>query len=100
MVVVVLGADDFAQRTAVRAPVTLDRIPRRREGARVLDMDIHLERLAVLYHVEAFDHVQLVGMRRLIVVDIGLAGDSNVIDDKWIAFLVTDRFAEPRWFHV
>jgi hypothetical protein len=43
-------------------------------------MDVHLERLAVLDHVEAFDQVQLVGMRRLIVVDIGLAGDSDRID--------------------
>src|SRR5215471_21169296 len=68
MIAVVLGANDFAQRAAVGAPVALDRIPWRREGAGVFNMDVHLERVAIIDHAEALDHVQPIGMRRLIVI--------------------------------
>ena len=95
MVVIVLGADDFAQRAAVCAPVTLNRIPWRREGARVFHVDIHLKHLAVVDHMEALYHVQLIGVRRLIVVDVRLAGDSDRIDDERVAFVLNDRFAIP-----
>src|SRR6516162_7667064 len=62
VIVVVLRADHLAERTAVDAPIALDRVPRRREGAGILDMDIDLERLALVDHVETLDDVQLFGM--------------------------------------
>src|SRR5215470_9821801 len=90
MIIVVLGADDFAQWAAVRAPITLDRIPWCREGTGVFDVDIHLERLAIFDHVEALHNMQLVGVWRLIVVDIGFAGDSDRVDHKSVALVMTD----------
>src|SRR5215467_13333301 len=95
MVVVVFGADVFAQRTAVRAPVTLDGIPWHREGARIFDVNIHLESLAVVDQVEALYNMQLFGMRRLIVVDVGLVGDSDRIDHQRVALIMTDRLTVP-----
>ena len=88
MIVVVLRADDFAQRTPVDAPVTLDGVPRRGEGARVLDMDIDLERLAVVDQAEPFGHVQLLGVGRLIIVDVSLGGDSDGVDDEGVAVVM------------
>ena len=69
MIVVVLRADDLAQRCTVDAPVTLDRVPRRRKRAGILDMDVDLERLACVDHVETLDDVQLRGVGRLVIVD-------------------------------
>ena len=85
MIAVVLGADNFDHRTLLHALVTLDCVPRRREGARILDMDVDLQRLAVVDHAEAFDHVQRVGVRGLVVVDIGVGGDPDGIDDESVS---------------
>src|SRR5262249_54430568 len=57
MVAVVLGANHFEHRARLHPPVALDRVPGSREGAGVLDTDVHVERLAVVDHAEALDHV-------------------------------------------
>ena len=51
------------------AAEALDGVPGRGEGALVLDVESDLHLLAAVGQAEALDHVELVGVRRLVVVD-------------------------------
>src|SRR5258706_8068885 len=95
VVSVVFGAYDFDHGALVHAAVALDRVPGRGEGARILNMDVHLERLSLVDHVETFNHMQLLGVRCEVIVDEGLGREPDRIDDKRIAFVTPDRLAEP-----
>src|SRR5262245_61199601 len=59
---VVLRADFLGHR-ALDAVVALRHGPRRVEGIRILERDVHLHRLAAVNQPEPFDDVQLLGMR-------------------------------------
>ena len=58
-------------------------------------MKIHFQRLAALDHVEALDHVKLLGVRRLKAVDGGPRVEPNGVDDQRVAFVMADRLAVP-----
>jgi hypothetical protein len=64
VIAVVLRANHFMKRDfcwAMVTPLTLNGVPRHREGAGVLDADIDFQRLAALDELEAFDDVKLGG---------------------------------------
>src|SRR5262249_20699591 len=65
---VVLGADVLLPYT-VDALTSLLRIPRRRERARILDVDRDVDRLAAVRQLVALDHVQLFGVGRQVRID-------------------------------
>ena len=50
---------------------------------------------SVLDHAEALDHVELLGVRREVIVDEGAGGEADRIDHQRIAFVVADGVAEP-----
>ena len=101
MVVVVFGADNFAQRAAVDAPVTLDRVPRRGECARVFDSDIDFDPFSTIDDAKALDDMQLLGVGRAERVYEGPGVEPDRVDDEGIAILIMpDGFPEPRRFYV
>src|SRR5215471_15966493 len=68
-----LGADAFDKlagvpRSPLEAPETLDCVPGRREGAGILDVDIYNHRLAAIDRVKALDDMELVRVRRAVIV--------------------------------
>src|SRR6202011_6308933 len=73
---VVLVARRFIERPAVDAPPALRRRPRRREGAGIVDRHGYLHDLAAFDELEAFDDVELAGVRRAVIVDEGPVGDA------------------------
>src|SRR5271169_739703 len=99
MIAIVLGAHDFVEwhfRRAPVAPVALDRAPRHREGAWVLNAHVDLQPLAVLYEPEALDPVKLCRMRGAIVVDVRPVVHADGVDHQGIAvFVMADRLAIP-----
>src|SRR5262245_12849799 len=68
---VVLGTDVLQHLARLPAPKSLDRRPGGGEGARIIDRDQDLHHVAALDELEALHHVQLIGMRRAVVVDEG-----------------------------
>jgi len=98
--VVVGFADVLDQRAAIDPPPMLDRRPRHVEGARIVDRDGYLQRLAAVGHLEALDDVNLVGVRRAVIVDERPVIEPDGIDDQLVAFVVTDGFAVPRRRHL
>src|SRR5215469_12564081 len=75
--------------------IALHGVPGHREGARIIDVNVHLQRLAAVDQVEALDHVQLFGVWRPEAVDKRPVIESDGIDNERIAFVVADRFAVP-----
>ena len=67
--IVVGFAKIFNQRAWAYAPPMLDRRPGHVESARIVDGDEYLQRLAAVDHLEALDDVQLLSVRRAIIVD-------------------------------
>jgi hypothetical protein len=59
----------FDQWTSVYAPPMLGRRPRHVEGARVVNGDGHLQRLAAFDHLETLDNVNLLGVGRAVIVN-------------------------------
>ena len=74
---IVFSANFLAQRTLLDAPVTLERGPRRREGAGVLDIGDRFQRFSALDDAVALDDMQLVGVRRAITIDEGPGGEPD-----------------------
>src|SRR5215470_3699132 len=98
---IVFGANIFAQRALLDAPVTLERGPRCREGARVLDMGNRFQRFSTLDDAVALDNMQRLGVRRAITIDEGPGGEPDRVHHQRIAvFVMADRIAEPRWLYV
>src|SRR5215510_5693795 len=95
MVTVVLRTNGFNERTLFHAAIALDRVPGRGESARVLDMDIDFERLALIDHLEALDHMQLLRVRREVVVDICPCRQADRVHHQGVAFIMSDRLAKP-----
>src|SRR5262249_15600991 len=60
----------------------------RREGSRVLDEHRTLDRLAVGGELPTLHHVQVVGMRRAVVIDEGFRRNTDGVDDERVAVLV------------
>src|SRR5262245_9230990 len=93
-------ADAFGERFAVPwrsfEPVEpLDRVPRRGESARILDVNLHLELLAAIDHAVALHHMQLLAMWCAVVVDERLGVEPDRVDHQRVAFVVADGFAVP-----
>src|ERR1700726_2561574 len=65
---VVLGADVFGD-LALRTPIAPHARPRLVKGVRVLDGEGRFHHLAVVDYPPALDDVQLLGMRRTVIVD-------------------------------
>src|SRR5208282_5054394 len=78
------------------APPMLDGRPWRVEGARIVDGDAYLQRLAAVDHLEALEHMHLVGVRRAVIVDEGAVIEPDGVDDQLVPFVMPDRFAIPR----
>src|SRR6202035_2403548 len=55
---------------------------------------------AVLDQPPAFRDVQLIGMRRAIIVEERLVVEADGIDDKRIVLVTTDRFSVPGGFRI
>src|SRR5258706_3455619 len=91
-VLVVLGAAVFLDRSACGAIPALYGRPGHVEGVRVLDPDRVLELLAAIDQLEALDHVQLLGVRRAVIVDKGARVDPDRVDDELVALPMPDRF--------
>src|SRR5262249_32504743 len=99
-IAVVLVACGRPERRILHAAPALDCHPGHREGARVLDKDRNVDRVAVGCKLPALPHMQLVGMRCAIVVDIGLGRNADCIDDESVTLLVlADRFPVRGWLH-
>src|SRR6516225_6739073 len=93
---IVFSADFLAQRTLLDAPVTLERGPRRREGAGVLDIGNRFQRFSALDDAVALDDMQLVGVRRAITIDEGPDGEPDRVHHQSIAvFIVAYGIAKP-----
>src|SRR5258705_7153171 len=69
------------------AAIVLDGVPRRRERARVLDVDFYFQSLAAFDSAEALHHMQSLRMRSEIIIDKGSRVQSDRIDDERIAFV-------------
>src|SRR5579872_1592545 len=95
-ILVVLGAHHLDHRAALDAAVALDRVPRRRERARILHMRVDLDALAAVDDAEALGHVKLLGMRGAEGIDERARVEPDGIDHEGVAVLVMpDRLAEP-----
>src|SRR5882762_5524345 len=79
----------------LKEPVALYGVPGHREGARILDVNVHLQRLTAVDQVEALDHVKLLGVRRPESVYECPVVKPDRVDDERIAFVVADGFAVP-----
>src|SRR5258705_13108479 len=65
----IFRASLFRQRTQMRAAIDLDSRPDHVEGARVLYRHRGLKRLAPLDEPETLHDVELIGVRRTVIVD-------------------------------
>src|SRR5215467_3205720 len=90
---------NLAHRRLILAEA-LNGVPGRRICARVLDVNVRLQHVAVLDQVEALDHVKLLGVRRSESVQGYPIVDSDRVDDERIAFVTADGFAIPGCFDV
>src|ERR1700720_3404789 len=81
-------------------PEALDGVPGHRKGARVVDVNVRLQHLAVLDQVKALDDVKLFGVRRSESVDERPVVESYGVDDECIAFVAADGFAVPGRLHI
>jgi len=93
---IAVGADGFLNWGGLRLGQDLTRVPWRCEGAGILDVDIYVDGIFVR-HTKTLDDVQLVGVRRAVIVDEAqrVVEQRNGIDDQRIAFVVADGFAVP-----
>ena len=100
MILIVLGTDHFVKRhflLTLVAPVTLSRIPRHRERTGILNVNLDFHFVAAFDELIALDDMELVGVRRAEIVDIGPIVKTNSIDHQRVAvFIVPDGFAVPR----
>ena len=71
----------------------LDRRPRLIERVRIIDIEPHLDRLAVVNQFIALHDVELLGVRRVEAVQVGLVVLSDCVDDERIAAFVYGRRA-------
>ena len=75
--------------------------PRGRKSAGVLDEDRDVDRLSVGRELPALHHVELVGMRRAVIVDEGLGRNADGVDDQRVAVLVVaDQLSVPGGLHL
>src|SRR5260370_943412 len=83
------------------AAPALYRRPGHPKGARILDKDRNVNRHAIGREPPALHHVELVGMRRAVVIDEGLGRNANGVDDQRVAVLVVaDGFTVPGGLHI
>ena len=88
---IVFGANGFSELSGAGAAIGLPRRPRHVERTRIFDADRHLQRLSAFGHLESLDHVKLRRVRRAVVIDVGVVGKTDRIDDQGIAaFVVSD----------
>src|SRR5262249_51085141 len=96
------GVGQLRQRNIVlghsrlHAPPAIGRIPRRGESARILNMNAGVHELAALHYAEAFDDMQLFGVRSLVTFDERLGVETDGVDDQRVALVVANRFSVPR----
>src|SRR6266436_3894244 len=91
---VVFGAS-FLMHRHLDPREVIDCRPRLIERVCVLNPERHLQRLAAVNQFIAFDHMQLLGMRRAEIVQIGLVVHSDGIHHQCIALVMADRLAVP-----
>src|SRR5215472_1428395 len=89
------GADRHLGHGRLELAEALDGVPRRREGARILDVEVRLQLLAALDQVQSLDDVQILGVRRPVAVDLRAVVDPDRVDDERIALVAADGFAVP-----
>ena len=65
----------------------------------ILDRHSDFEGLSRIDKPEAFDHMQLVAVRRAIGIYEGLSVLPDGVDHERIAFVVSDRFSVPGRFY-
>src|SRR6266700_7683990 len=75
--------------------VSLYGVPRRSECAGILDVNQDFHGLAAIGHTKALYDMELLGVRRAVIVDERLGVLPDGIDDQRIAFIMADGFAEP-----
>src|SRR5205823_6178190 len=97
---IVLGAVVLLERTNLSAAPALDGGPARVEGARIVDSDRRLERLATVEELEPLHDVDLVGVRCLIIVDERFVIEPDGVDDELVALIMADRLSVPRRLQV
>jgi hypothetical protein len=85
---------------ALILPVALDGVPGHGKGARILDVNVRLQGVALLDQVEALDHVKLRRVRRSKSVDRRPIIEANRVNDERAAFVMTDWFAIPGYLDV
>src|SRR6516162_1561954 len=89
-----LGASRFDHRPLHPAPA-MDDMHRPDERCRVVHGDLGLEALAVLDQAKALDDMQLVAVRRAVIVNEGLRVLTDGVDDQRVTLVMPDRLAIP-----
>src|SRR5215470_13413553 len=91
-----LDARGFTHRADFHASVSLHGRPRYGESPRIFDGYSHVDPRFGVYELVSLNHMELVGVRRPVIVDERLCGESDRVDNKRVAVLVmADRFPEP-----
>ena len=89
---VVLGAD-FFEHLLLHPPISPDRRPGLIESVGILHPDVHFQHLTAVGQFPALRDVELLGVRRAVRVDDGLAVLPDGVDYERVAFVVPDRLA-------
>src|SRR5579883_108067 len=92
---IVLCADHFRHWSVGYAPPALNRRPRRVEGAGIIDGDNRLKRPAAFDHLEALDHMDLLGVGRAVIVHKSPVVEADRVDHEFVSLVMADRFAIP-----
>src|SRR5947207_118213 len=79
---------DLLDKLALHTPETSHSRPGLVVGVRILDPEDHFHGLAIVDHPPALDRMQLLGVRRAIVVDESLGVQPDRVDDERIAIVV------------
>jgi hypothetical protein len=91
MILIVLGTDHFVERhflLTLVAPVTLNRVPRRRECTGILNVNLDFQPVAAVDDLEALHNMQLGGVRCTEIIHIGPVIQSYGIDHQRVAVLI------------
>src|SRR5258706_13739968 len=96
---VVLGAGFLFERL-LYAPKTPDCLPGLVVGIWIIDGHGDFEVLAFIDQLPALCDVQLLGVRRAVIVDKALGGESDGVYHERIALVMPDRFSVPGRFRI
>ena len=87
------GANDFPHWiVSLRVPLACR--PGHIERAGIVNREIHLKRFATIDDVVALHNVELIGVRRIVVIRGNFCRDADRVDDERISLVVPDRFAK------